>query len=234
MFLAAALLALCLAACGGGGDSTATSVPTATSGSTPTETTQDGAAGSGSQAGSKDSEGSKGEGSQAEDGSGSGGAGKGASAANTAPLQVSGGGSAQFRTKGGDNSIQEFGEEGEESELQEAAETVHDFYVARVAGEWARACSYLSAKETEQLEQLGTQSPQFEGKGCAPILNAFTRPLSAALQREITTVDAGSLRREGEQAFLIYFGPDKTVYSMPMIQEGGAWKVTALSASALP
>jgi hypothetical protein len=228
MLLAGALLALLLASCGGGGGSTATSAPTTTGGSTATGAADGGATGSGGQTGSKHANGSKSDESQPAEG----GAGKG-SAANAAPLRVSGGGSIQFRSKGGDNSVQEFGEEGGESELQEAAEAVHDFYVARIAEDWTRACSYLAAKEAEQLEQLATQSPQFKGKGCAPILNAFTRSLSPALQREITTVDAGSLRREGEQAFLIYRGAGGTVYAMPMTQEDGAWKVTALSASAL-
>ena len=231
MLLAGALLVLCLASCGGGGDSTATSAPTATSGSATTETSQGGAVGSGDQTGPK---GSQGESSQATEGSGSAGAGKGTSAVHAAPLRVSGGGSTQFRSKGPDNSVQEFGEEGGESELQEAAEVVHDFYVARIAEDWARACSYLSVKEVQQLEQFAGQSGQLKGKGCAPILAAFTQPLTASMQRESTTIDAGSLRREGEQAFLIYFGPEKTVYAMPMTQEDGVWKVTALGAAPLP
>jgi hypothetical protein len=51
----------------------------------------------------------------------------------------------------------------------------------------------------------------------------------------VTTVDAGSLRHEGEQGFLIYFGePDKTTYAMPLAQEDGEWKVGALAGDALP
>ena len=67
------------------------------------------------------------------------------------PLKVSGGGSEQFLIKGGDNSIQEYGEESGESELQEAAEQVHDFFVARAMGDWEKACSYLSKSMSEQL-----------------------------------------------------------------------------------
>ena len=149
------------------------------------------------------------------------------------PLKVSGGGSAQFRTKGGDNSIQEFGDESDESELQEAAEVVHGFYVSRAAEEWDKACSYLSKSNKEQLEQLASQSPQSKGADCATVLKAFTRPLPASIDREITTVDAGSLRREGEQGFLIYFGAGHVKYAMPLRDEGGVWKVTALSGTTL-
>jgi hypothetical protein len=150
------------------------------------------------------------------------------------PLKVSGGGSAQFRTKGGDNSIQEFGEESGESELQEAAEAVHDFYVKRAEGDWSGACSYLSKAMLEQLEQLAASSTELEDKRCPSFLAAFTSPLSAAEWREVTTVDAGSLRDEGEQAFLIYYGaPGKTVYAMPLKVEDGEFKVGALSGDAL-
>lgn len=149
------------------------------------------------------------------------------------PLQVSGGGSGQFRTKGGDNSIQEFGAEGDEAELQEAAEAVHGFLVAQANEDWSAACSYLAKSMIQQLEQFAAQSKQFKGGGCPPILKAFTRPLPSAARRETTVVDAGSLRREGEQAFLIYYGAEKTAYAIPMKPEGGEWKVAALAGTPL-
>jgi len=149
------------------------------------------------------------------------------------PLKVSGGGSAQFRTKGGDNSIQEFGDESNESELQEAAEVVHGFYVSRAAEEWDKACSYLAKSNIEQLEKLANQSTKSQGADCATVLKAFTQPLPASVEREITTVDAGSLRHEGDQGFLIYFGAGGVKYAMPLRDEGGSWKVAALSGTTL-
>lgn len=157
------------------------------------------------------------------------------SRANAAPLKVSGGGSAQFEVKGGDNSVQEYGSEAEETELREAAEVVHSFYVARVAEEWARACAFLSKRTVEGFQQLAAQSPKLKGKDCAPLLAALTEPLSRSLQHAATTVDAHALRHEGDQGFLIYTGPPhETVYSIPLNLEGGKWKVGAVSASALP
>jgi hypothetical protein len=169
---------------------------------------------------------------QSQQGGGSSSSGKSVKEVET-PLKVSGGGSAQFRTKGGDNSIQEFGDESDESELQEAAEVVHGFYVSRAAEEWDKACSYLAKTNIEQLQQLANQSAQSKGADCATVLEAFTRPLAAAVAREITTVDAGSLRHEGEQGFLIYFGAGHVKYAMPLRAEGGAWKVAALSGTTL-
>jgi hypothetical protein len=228
VLLIAVLLAFALTACGGDENSNSTATPaTATQGESGGPTTSAGPESDPKQGADSGSEG----GSDSANGSGSAASG---STDATAPLQVSGGGSAQFRTKGGDNSVEEFGEEGDGSELQEAAEVVHSFYVARVAGEWARACSYMAASQVEQLEQLAAQSPQLKGKGCPPILDALTRPLSDSLKVEITTVDAGSLRRDGEQGFLIYRGARDTVYSMPLEEEDGEWKVSALAASAQP
>jgi hypothetical protein len=162
----------------------------------------------------------------------SGSSGKSAKEVET-PLKVSGGGSTQFRTKGGDNSIQEFGGESDEAELQEAAEVVHGFYVSRAAEEWDKACSYLAKSNIEQLEKLADQSTKSQGADCATVLKAFTQPLPTAVEREITTVDAGSLRHEGEQGFLIYYGAGHAKYAMPLRNEGGSWKVAALSGTTL-
>lgn len=147
------------------------------------------------------------------------------------PLKVPGGGSAQFVVKGGDNSIQEYGDEGSESELRQAAEITHNFLVARVEGKWDTACSYLAKRNAEQLEQLVAQGGGKEGCGAA--MQGFTQPAPPSVEREITTVDAGSFRHEGTQGFLIYYGAGHTVYSMPMVEEGGAWKVAALAGTAI-
>ena len=149
------------------------------------------------------------------------------------PLKVSGGGSSQFQVKGGDNSIQEWGEESEESELQAAAEAVHGFYVARAEEDWARACTYLAKSMAQQLEQLAAQAPKLRDRGCGPILKVFTRPLPASVRRQTTIVDAGSLRIGDKHSFLIYYDGDETPNAMPLENEDGEWKLTLLSATPL-
>ncbi len=220
--LAALLAALLLVACGGSSDSNSTA-----SGEGGSQSTAD--QGESPRAGA----------GRESEGDATAGGGKGAGSAATkskpnvaTPLKVSGGGSEQFVVKGGDNSIQEFGDEAGESELQEAAEAVHGFFVARAEGRWADACSRLSASLLDQLGQLAEKS---ERPSCASFLASFTTQLPPSTWREITTVDAGSLRHEGERAFLIYYGaPEKTVYAMPLAEEDGEWKVGALSGDALP
>jgi hypothetical protein len=226
----AVVLSLGLAACGGGDSTSSGSASASMEGSSAESQT--------SMTPSPSSEG-KGEKKRASGKQGSGGEGSrpGSSGhhVDAAPLKVTGGGSAQFEVSGGDNSVQEYGAEAGESELREAAEAVHSFYVARLGGEWALACSDLSRSTAEGLQQLAEKSPQLKGKGCAGGLDAFTKPLSPSLQRQLTTLDAAALRTEGEQAFLIYTGPPgRTVYAMPLRSEGGEWKLGAITAAALP
>jgi hypothetical protein len=228
----AALAAALLAACGGSDSSSnansASGSSTATDATAQTGTQEGSSQNRAQKNGSQGQSGGQGKQEQAQQES----SGSGHENVET-PLEVSGGGSEQFRTKGGDNSIQEYGEESDESELREAAEAVHGFYVSRAEERWETACSYLSKENLEQLEQLANRSSQYKGANCATVLKAFTQPLPAAVQREITTVDAGSLRREGEHGFLIYYGADHVKYAMPLRDEGGTWKLTALSATTL-
>jgi len=230
LFVAIAVVAaLTLAACGSSDSSSTATVEDSGQG-------QDGS----SSGGSEEHSGGQGNGGHGREDSGNGqgrstGSGEGRRHAPVAPLEVSGGGSAQFHVKGGDNSVQDYGEEAADSELRQAAESTHAFFVASVRGEWAPACGLLAADEQKSLQSAAAQSPQLRGKGCAAALAAFTRPVSGSLAREITTVDAASLRHEGEQGFLIYVGaPDNTVYAMPLRLEGSVWKLGGISGVALP
>jgi hypothetical protein len=210
--LAALLSVAALAACGGSDSSPGSS------------STGDGAETS-PQSSSRESGRSGGE-SASKPGNEDGGSGSGASVP-TSPLQVSGGGSGQFRVKGGDNSIQEFGDEASESDLEEAAKALHDFYVARAKSEWQRACSKLAEVVIEQLRVLASHAKE-SGQDCPATLAAITPSLTAQVARETTAVDAGSLRVEDSRGFLIYRDGEGAVYAINMADEEG-WKVGALA-----
>jgi hypothetical protein len=216
--VAAVLAAAALGACGDSGTGTTASVNSTDTGTTPAASKQPGSndSGGGTSKPKKHN-----------------GSGESSARGETAPLKVSGGGSAQYRVKGGDNSIQDFGEESGESELEEAAASLHDFLVSRAEEDWPTACAHLAKAVAQQLQQLASQSGKLSGAGCAKILAALTPPLPPQVQRESTVVDAGSLRTEGERAFLIYRGMEGTVYAIPMKPEDGAWKVGALAATPL-
>lgn len=242
--MTAAVLAVGLGACGDE-DSTTTASQAGATGTANTGST--GAKGSDTGSTGKGSTGANGSaaesGNKASGGNGSGDSGSASSDSKkvkfkAAPLHVSGGGSDSFVTDGGDNSIQEFGEEASEDELTEAAEVLHSYYVAHAGDDWATACSYMTKAMVQNFENLASRGSDSKEMGCPEALGAFSiQNRSPEARRELTVVDAASLRHDGEQAFLIYHGSEydtggaygvADLYAMPMNQEGGEWKVGAL------
>jgi hypothetical protein len=228
----AALLAIGLVACGDEDDSASTTAPA---------TSQDGQTAGGSNDGASSSTGKPESGddkSGSEDGK-SGDSGRQPSSAAEAeeasefvPEQHddSGGGSDEYRVKGGDNSIQEFGEEATGSEFEEAAAALHNFLDARAAGNWAASCEYLSESFVRSVEQLASRSKELKGAGCGALLKNLTNQAALPLLREeAESADVASLRREDEQAFLIYRGLEGDIMAISMAIEGGEWKVGSIS-----
>lgn len=118
---------------------------------------------------------------------------------------------------------------GEGAELREAAETVHAFYVTRARGEWSATCSQLAQLLSEKLAGLAEQS---EKKSCAEFLESFTTAMTNEEWREVTVMDAESLRVAGQQATLVYQGAAGKTYSVPLREEGGEWMLEALQGTA--
>lgn len=141
-------------------------------------------------------------------------------------------GSDQFRDKT-KSALLDFGEEGSSSELEEATETVHDFFLARSRQDWQAACAELSQAALTKIEHLAISSTGLADKSCPSFLGAFTR-LSNRERRDSTVVDAGgSLREQGDHGFLIYYGAHEVVYAMPLSREGEMWKLASLSSKQL-
>lgn len=143
----------------------------------------------------------------------------------------SGGGAAQFRHKGGDNSVQEFGEEGGSSERARAAAALHGYLDARVAHSWDVACSYLSAGLIASLERFGASVEQGGSLSCPALLAVLSKGSSDMALRAAADVDVGSLRTDGTRGFLLYHGAGHASYAIPMIMEDGFWKSAALEGS---
>jgi len=166
--------------------------------------------------------------SQAQSDGGSDG-GEGSADSTSAERQDSGGGSAQFRTKGGDNSIQEFGEEADASDFDAAAAVLHEFLDARAAEDWDSACAAVSEEVRQSLEKLGEQAKQLDGASCTGILSALTNPAAKKiLQEEAEQADVASLRVEGDSGYIIYRAAKGSVVTIPMVEEDGDWKVSGL------
>lgn len=160
-------------------------------------------------------------------GSGSGGAGGGDPAAKQ--HDDSGGGSAQYRVKGGDNSVQDFGSEASEAELDAAAAALHGFFDARVRGDWETACSYLAGDVVESLKRLAGSSEEAQGEDCVGTLETLAEGVPQSAFEQAAVADVGSLRVEGERAFVLYRGSRGVVFAMPMQNQDGGWKVGAFA-----
>lgn len=150
------------------------------------------------------------------------------------PQEGSGGGIAQFESKGGDNSIQQYGSEASGSEFAEASKVLHAYLDARAAGDWGAACEQLASRMTEELvRQLGAGQGG-EGADCGEVLATLTAAVPRAVLREAARADVGALRVEGESGFLLFRGARDEDFFIPMAREDGGWKVAAVAASPLP
>jgi hypothetical protein len=213
------LLVLSLSACGGGGsdDSTASE---ATDDSTATAPQQS-------------SGGTDGPGGNAGDDSSGNSSSPFDSSAGSVPAPT-GEGSGAFRTPGGDNSIQTFGEEPDSDEIEAANTALAGYLQARSGEDWAGMCAYLAEATLSPLEELAARAPQFKGKGCAAILEGLLSS-SQSLSRTNTLTDGiASFRVESERGFALYHGPAGVDYFVPMIEEDGEWKVGSLAPSEFP
>ena len=167
-----------------------------------------------------------------------GGGGDGASSGPSSPggHRDSGGGAAQFnRGKGGDNSIQEFGQEAGGSEMARAAAVLHAYLDARAERRWDDACSYLSAEAVAAIEQFATAFPQSQDvESCPEVLGALSGKVADRVLRESARADVGSLRAQGGRGFLLYHGAGGFDYAIAVVEEGGGWKLAAPEATPLP
>jgi len=156
------------------------------------------------------------------------------STSETASAPADGGGRARpgkIEIKGGDNSIQNFGEESSDVERHEAAEALHGYLDARAAGAWRDACKHLAPSLVAAITSTVRGAA---GKGCTTLLSAFFATAPESALQEEATADVASLRAKGSSGFAIYSGPGGAVYFIPMVRQGGHWKVAALAPSAYP
>lgn len=144
-------------------------------------------------------------------------------------------GSASFRRPGGDNSIQNYGEEADEGERDAASAAALSFMGARAVGDWEGTCAQLSSTALKPIEQLADRSPGLQDKDCAELLEALVGKAPASA-RASTLGGEGidSLRFEGERGFALYHGTDGQDYYLPLVKEDGEWKVGALGPSEFP
>jgi hypothetical protein len=212
--------ALALAACGSGDSSTSTGASVSTAAPAESKEAPSGSessnGGEGSQSGSESSE---------PEGEESGSSEEGEVSPNDR--------SAQFRTKGGDNSIQNFGGEGSSAEREKATKVIAGVFAAQKAKEWAKVCGLLSAKATGQLEEFSKRSPQLKGKGCAQVIALILGSAPTSARPETIKGPVIALRTKGGESFALYRGTDGKAYAYPLVLENGQWKLIGMAPTPL-
>jgi len=133
-------------------------------------------------------------------------------------------------TPQGDNSIQTFGTEADESERQEAEANLRSYLQARVEGNWAAACEAASNEFRAGLAKLiegakakpGAEKPE----GCSQTLELlFGKTPSSTFQQAAQIDQVLSFRiRDDGYAYLIYESQGEVKF-VAMANDGGDWKV---------
>jgi hypothetical protein len=134
---------------------------------------------------------------------------------------------APFLAPSGDNSIPTYGSEGSEGEASEAARALAAYLQAREAGNWTTACRGLSGPTRKQLQGLG-KGAGVHG-GCAKIYGTFSRQAAVNDRGDPFSARFAAFRVRGANAFVLFYGPRGQKYVMPMLREGGRWKVNQMA-----
>jgi hypothetical protein len=125
--------------------------------------------------------------------------------------------------------IAEFGVEGSESERREVAAVVTPYLKAVGAGDWKRACGYLSDNLVEQFEEIAKKSKRPTEPTCAEILRALVASSNRKSGESLVQAPDGiaSLRIKDPPGggFALFHGSDGKDYWMTVRREGGGWGV---------
>ena len=132
--------------------------------------------------------------------------------------------------KGSDNSIQEFGTEGEADPREQATATLRAYLSALGAGEWERACAQASTEFSQDLVKLLGQAQGIEKpQDCTAALALLGAKAPEAALRVPPPEEALSFRVEGEHAYLIYRDAKGAAMFIAMADDDGQWKVNVLT-----
>jgi hypothetical protein len=155
--------------------------------------------------------------------SATGGCGGGSGQSNRTEMETQ----TQSNERGGEASIEGFGEEASGAERAAVLAVFRGYLDALAKRDSAAACPYLSAKVQSSLEQLAGR--QSGAGGCAAILPKLLAPASGRIAREEAAGTIKRVRVQGNSAFVVFHAPGARLYDLPMTREAGDWKVTIVS-----
>jgi len=135
-------------------------------------------------------------------------------------------------TKGGDNSVQAYGKEGQAGPRAQAVEDLTAYVAAFSAHEWAKACALASGEYRQQLAGL-VANAKMKGntarpEGCPATLAALAGKAPRGALDVSRVAKALSFRIEGAHAYLIYRSAEGKAMFVAMKEDEGEWKVNVL------
>jgi hypothetical protein len=143
------------------------------------------------------------------------------------------GAAAPFLVARGDNSIPTYGSESSPGQLAAAEGVLSGYLDARAAGDWASACSLMSASVTKQVAALAGE-PGGSRSSCAAAYAKLSESVPASERGDPLVGGVTALRVEAPHAFALFYGPGSQQYMMPLEEEGGSWRVTQIAAVPWP
>jgi hypothetical protein len=141
-------------------------------------------------------------------------------------------GSPSEEPKGGDTSIQDFGTEAGADDKLAAAQALTLYLHAYATRDGLTSCALLSSGAIAVIQRAVQAAPAKGGSDCPAALNRLTAGISRADGRQIENPRIVSLRLKGDRAFLI-FDAGGAPFAIPMLRQGGEWKVAAVSGTPL-
>ncbi len=142
-------------------------------------------------------------------------------------LEHKAGKAAPFLVRKGDNSIPTYGSESSSGERGGAEANLRAYLDARASGDWSAACDQMAATVQKQLALLAGAS-QPSAKGCAAAYAKLSSRIPAKARANPLTGSLTAFRVKSPHAFALFYGPKRQEYMMPMVSEGGAWRVNQL------
>jgi hypothetical protein len=130
-----------------------------------------------------------------------------------------------------EESIEGFGEEAEGSERDEVLAAFHGYLGALAEGDEQGACSHLAANVQQSLQQLAAKAKK--PPSCPQLLEALLSPEADQIAQGQEEGKVTKVRVKGDTAFVVFHAPGARLYQLTLVQEGGEWKATSLSASVL-
>jgi hypothetical protein len=142
--------------------------------------------------------------------------------------------SAEFlRPKAPNNKYVKFGAEAPTAEREAATKVLEENLKARQDGDFVTQCASLDKATIEELAE--PRKGAAAEAACPAALKKLAEPLKSTTKARADTLGGpiAVLRIKGPKAYALYHGNNKTDYSMPMVKEGGSWKVGSLVGSEL-